>query len=106
MIFILYFYIHQISHVVITDFRFSSVFFVCGDCVFGWGQLADRVNGCYKRGDCNVHVPYRACHRLLFRLGPHILIDSFELNVSPIAPSSTFFSIAATSPRLRPRPRY
>jgi len=35
--------------------------------------------------------------RLLFRLELHILIDSFELNVSPIAHCSTFFSIATTS---------
>jgi hypothetical protein len=31
----------------------------------------------YKQCECNVHVRYRACYRLLFRLGPHILIDSF-----------------------------
>src|SRR5947207_8467697 len=39
-----------------------------------------------KEEECNVHVPYRACQRLLFRLESYIFIDSFELNVSPIAP--------------------
>ena len=35
--------------------------------------------------------------RLVFRLELHIFVVSFQLNVSPIAPLSTFFSIAATS---------
>src|SRR5947207_15961748 len=41
-----------------------------------------------KEEECNVHVPYRACQGLLFRLESYIFIDSFELNVSPIAPCS------------------
>src|SRR5437667_11924940 len=43
---------------------------------------------------------------LLFRLGPRILIVSLELNVSPIAPCSTFFSIATTSPTDIPTDTY
>src|SRR6266513_1096586 len=43
---------------------------------------------------------------LLFRLGPRILIVSLELNVSPIAPCSTFFSIATTSPTDTPPDTY
>src|SRR5437667_10977440 len=40
---------------------------------------------------------------LLFRLGPCILIVSLELNVSPIAPCSTFLSIATTSSLIHPQ---
>src|SRR5437773_3734951 len=43
---------------------------------------------------------------LLFRLGPRILIVRLELNVSPIAPCSTFFSIATTSPTDTPPDTY
>jgi len=47
--------------------------------------------------ECATCYPIGFAARLLFRLELHILIDSFELNVSPIAHCSTFFSIATTS---------
>ncbi len=37
----------------------------------------------------DMHIPYRLAIGLLFRLGLRIFMDSIELNVSPIAPSST-----------------
>ena len=52
----------------------------------------------FKRGrSATCTYPIGLAIGLVFRLEPHIFVVSFELNVSPIAPPSTFFSIAATS---------
>ena len=44
-----------------------------------------------------MHVFYRACQGLLFRLESYIFIDNFELNINSITSYFTFFSITITS---------